>query len=49
MKRRKQPTHSVAYVQKLEAFFDRFSASLYLENTVAVARDHMGKEYNKNH
>jgi hypothetical protein len=38
-----QPTHSVAYVQRLEKFFDRFSSSLYLENHVAVARDHLGK------
>lgn len=38
-----QPTGSVAYVQRLETFFDRFSSSLYLENHVAVARDHLGK------
>lgn len=49
---KRQPTDSVAYVQRLEDFFDRFSSSLYLENTVAVARDHMGtllcKEEEKN-
>lgn len=39
---KRQPTDSVAYVQRLENFFDLFSSSLYLENTVAVARDHMG-------
>jgi hypothetical protein len=40
---RRQPTDSIAYVQRLEKFFNSFSSSLYLENTVAVARDHMGK------
>lgn len=39
---KRQPTDSIAYVQRLEDFFDRFSSSLYLENAVAVARDHMG-------
>lgn len=43
-RRRWQPTDSVAYVQRLEKFFNLFSCSLYLENTVAVARDHMGKK-----
>ncbi|KAK4520295.1 uncharacterized protein ATC70_008428 [Mucor velutinosus] len=41
---KRQPTDSVAYVQRLEDFFDLFSSSLYLENTVAVARDHMANE-----
>ncbi|CEP08046.1 hypothetical protein [Parasitella parasitica] len=41
---KRQPTDSVAYVQRLEKFFDGFSSSLYLENTVAVARDHMANE-----
>jgi hypothetical protein len=43
MNSQRQPTDSVAYVQRLEKFFDRFSSSLYLENHVAVARDHLGK------
>lgn len=38
----RQPTDSVAYVQRLEHFFNMFSTSLYLENNVAVARDHLG-------
>ncbi|KAL9546162.1 hypothetical protein PS6_007804 [Mucor atramentarius] len=41
---KRQPTDSIAYVQRLEDFFDRFSSSLYLENAVAVARDHMANE-----
>lgn len=41
-KHMRQPTDSVAYVQRLEHFFDMFSTSLYLENNVAVARDHLG-------
>ncbi|KAI8637087.1 hypothetical protein BD408DRAFT_425090 [Parasitella parasitica] len=41
---KRQPTDSVAYVQHLEKIFDLFSFSLYLENTVAVARDHMANE-----
>jgi hypothetical protein len=47
IKSQRQPTDSVAYVQRLEKFFDLFSSSLYLENTVAVARDHMGMFYRK--
>lgn len=47
IKPQRQPTDSVAYVQRLEKFFDFFSASLYLDNTVAVARDHMGMFYRK--
>ena len=45
IKPQRQPTDSVAYVQRLEKFFDLFSSSLYLENSVAVARDHMGMFY----
>jgi hypothetical protein len=36
------PTDSIAYIQRMERFFDLFSTSLYLENNVAVARDHLG-------
>lgn len=43
-KRMRQPTDSVAYVQRLEHFFNKFSTSLYLENNVAVARDHLANE-----
>lgn len=42
-KKQKYATDSIAYVQRLEKIFDHFSSSLYLENTVAVARDHLGK------
>lgn len=37
--------NGIAYVQRWESFFDLFSFSLYLENNVAVARDHLGKIY----
>lgn len=42
-KKQKYTKDSLAYVQRLEKIFDYFSSSLYLENTVAVARDHLGK------
>ncbi|KAG2230182.1 hypothetical protein INT48_000410 [Thamnidium elegans] len=36
--------NGIAYVQRWESFFDLFSFSLYLENNVAVARDHLANE-----
>lgn len=39
---KRQPTDSIAYIQRLEKVFGLFSTSLYLENNVSVARDHLG-------
>ncbi|KAG2209227.1 hypothetical protein INT47_005519 [Mucor saturninus] len=43
-KKQKYANDSLAYVQRLEKIFNYFSSSLYLENTVAVARDHLANE-----
>lgn len=43
-KKQKYANANLAYVERLEKFFDYFSSSLYLDNTVAVARDHLGKQ-----
>ncbi|KAI9262884.1 hypothetical protein EDC94DRAFT_607688 [Helicostylum pulchrum] len=44
LRTRQARSNGTAYVQRWESLFDLFSFSLYLENNVAVARDHLANE-----